>query len=259
MEPSAPTSDRPSRLFRFFDSSGAQFLENRLLWFRPVGDQNDPFDGVPATGAMVRTTKSAWLKRMLWDGVLTNETYADFEERHKKSEDDVHENFLKGTRGQFAIVCFTESLDRIPFWSFYAEKHKGFAVEFDPRHKFFDRLVSVIYTDHRPPAVRQVNESRGFDLLRTKSKDWADENEWRLPAMLQNLKRGDGPKGTGFTHYLKVPEDAFRAVIFGCRAEPTLKNRIGKFLKCGGLSKIECLEMKPDLDRYKRNVVPATF
>lgn len=260
MNTSGTTLDRPRRLFRFFNPPGAEFLQNRRLWFRRICDLNDPFDGVPALGTMVRRAKSYWTNQMLRDGFLTNESHAELERRSKEAEDKVHENFSIGARSLFAIVSFTASLNRIPFWSYYAQDHKGFAVEFNPRHKFFDKLVRVEYTNHRPP-IRGIDDadSRLFDLIRTKSKDWEDEDEWRLPAMLQNLTEDNGPEGTGFTHYLKVPAEAIRAVFLGCRADSTLTTRIGSILKHRKLSKIRCFEMKPDLDYYKLNPVPVIW
>lgn len=96
---------------------------------------------------------------------------------------------------QFGILCLTEAPDNLLMWAHYADCHRGFVLEFDSTHAFFNQrtstsdylrhLAKVSYTRVRPqltlfdstidPEVFVANLVASYFL--TKSADWSYEKE----------------------------------------------------------------------------------
>ena len=95
-------------------------------------------------------------------------------------------------RNSVRICCFTTRYDNMPMWYHYANKHSGICIEFDieESNSLFKRLLfPVIYNNERFNATEYIKHiddpSMGlerFDLYASlfKSKDWENEDEWRL-------------------------------------------------------------------------------
>jgi len=108
-------------------------------------------------------------------------------------------NYIDNSIG---VSCFSETHDHALMWGHYANKHKGFCVEYDfdslveSNPKIAAQIVPVIYTDVRPIIDKNivssfsikdkkleaaVNANRYFTrALVTKSKIWRYEKEWRI-------------------------------------------------------------------------------
>ena len=100
------------------------------------------------------------------------------------------------------ISCFSETHDHELMWSHYANKHKGFCIEYDMdlltknNPKFAGQLIPVIYTDTRPIIDKNIISSFSIKdkkveaaidankyftkALVTKAKIWRYEKEWRV-------------------------------------------------------------------------------
>ena len=129
-------------------------------------------------------------------------------------------------------------------WSHYADSHKGFVLEFNPHHSFFDRrkkpnqiaehLKQVRYSIKRPELIlyndnlsqTQRTDNLVKNFLWVKSKHWAYEQEWRIITTLnrsdKTLKHSKLP-----IHLFKFPQSAIKSIYFGCKMEETT---ISKFI-----------------------------
>lgn len=116
-------------------------------------------------------------------------------------------NFKVRVNESLGITCFSERPDNILMWSYYADKHSGFCVEYDfTKIKQLDALMMlfpVIYSEKRPSIPMTMFEIKDLhsisissnvegiaDLicaLLTKSKYWENEEEWRIIYFLNNL------------------------------------------------------------------------
>jgi len=86
------------------------------------------------------------------------------------------------------IVSLTETRDNLLMWSHYAEDHKGYVVEFDLTHEFFNTKYATDSNSHtgktqrvlyRKERLREVNDFF-MEPYFHKSDEWAYEKEHRL-------------------------------------------------------------------------------
>jgi hypothetical protein len=135
-------------------------------------------------------------------------------------------------------------------WAHYANNYKGFVIEFDEKHQFFNnptlpednlgRLKKVEYSDMRP-SHRTLTEMTVQEIFLLKSKEWEYEQEWRMvvnlgepEALSLNLNK-DGKRmfdTDGIPIYLcPIPPLSITGVIFGSRMTDANKKAISKLLK----------------------------
>lgn len=108
----------------------------------------------------------------------------------------------------FGITCFSERPDNILMWSYYADKHSGFCVEYDftkiKQLEILMMLFPVIYSEKRPSVPMSMFDVKDIHniaissstegitdmiiALLTKSKYWENEEEWRIIYFLNNLE-----------------------------------------------------------------------
>jgi hypothetical protein len=103
----------------------------------------------------------------------------------------------EGFGERIGVLSLAESPTNLLMWAHYGACHRGFAIEFDAAHSFFNqsappvaigRLLKVIYAIDRPSIVAydptipvETYADRLIkDLLLTKGQDWAYEQEWRM-------------------------------------------------------------------------------
>jgi len=90
------------------------------------------------------------------------------------------EKFLK-TNG---VTCFSETNDNLLMWSHYANRGRGFCLEFDTKFTPFEKIRQVEYSSEFPEIdlTESLLENNYDELLRlycTKSEHWSYEREWR--------------------------------------------------------------------------------
>lgn len=112
--------------------------------------------------------------------------------------------------GTVKISCFTENLKSIPMWSYYADGHQGFSLEFDTAFVPFTRISKVEYVKQVPEVdVSQLLENTSGEprmmeyFLSMKHESWIHEAEWRI------ILNDNHP-------FIKYPEGALTGVYFGC-------------------------------------------
>lgn len=167
---------------------------------------------------------------------------------------------LKGiVNEQFAISCFSTSPDNILMWSHYADKHRGFCIEYDFT-KLKDKnilllLYPVIYSERRPTVpmtlfdldnLKEIKLSNNREVipdiimaLLTKSKIWDYENEWRIIAMKSDLDEQ------------KLNEDIAVKVYYGANISDNDKELLNEVIKEKNL---EAQQYVLDFDKFKLNI-----
>lgn len=139
-------------------------------------------------------------------------------------------------RSIVGIVSFSEVPDNVLMWAHYATEHRGFVVEFNDEHPFFERrrspedeffhLRQVVYVSPMP-TYRSLSELDGLRVMCMKRGEWAYERERRfLVPVDPNSHTGTGEP----IHLIKFPMDAVRSVIIGSRAAPQTREAITTIL-----------------------------
>ena len=199
----------PNRIFKYrsFDSNGnsINLLQNNRLYFSSPIKFNDPFDCRVAPNYSIGSDKDIYNKMYehnkevypnLSYGVLRKITGKDFAknvniiknpELFSKRINDMIDQLI-------GVFTMTEDNENILMWSHYAESHKGFCVEFNPKRlfeicynyiKIGDLIVSkkVKYSSTYPlinPYKVSASYEEYMDWLTVKSSVWEYEKEWRL-------------------------------------------------------------------------------
>jgi len=176
---------------------------------------------------------------------------------------------------EYGVLCLTERADDLLMWSHYAASHRGFVLEFDAEHPFFDRkefpgdplrcVRKVRYQDRRPPGGRFDEKywlrspSRAVEdlltfmtglLLLTKSADWAYEREWRMIAPLvwaETTLEKDGEE----IHLLALPPGCVRGVILGSAMRDETRQRICELLQQPDYSHVELRRAERDARSFQ--------
>jgi len=157
-------------------------------------------------------------------------------------------------------------------WSHYTRDHKGFVIEFDGNHSFFDfGLEKVSYSDERPLLLDRPDGWNDATVFNTKSKDWEYEQEYRKSEYFGKERiLPDGGKFVEFPrleevdqqnwplHLLDVPSSAIRKLIFGCRASDETKEKLRVGLKRASLKHVTCAQARPSPRFFKMEQVPVS-
>lgn len=215
------SDDKPERLYKYLTGERIDVLRNGTVRFTQPSALNDPFehaaklDGVferpprakldtPPSGspdplkALFRTAFGAFIK--MTEQPLRKVGFPD----------------------RYAVLSLAEHNDNLLMWAHYAEEHRGFVIEFDTSHPFFDRgaaqedcfnhLQEVTYQLDRPT----LSLERYSQSLLFKSPHWEYEQEWR---MIVPTKEATEAKDTsvGKVFLYRFPPECVSAIILGSR------------------------------------------
>lgn len=81
----------------------------------------------------------------------------------------------------FYIACFCESVQKDIMWSYYANNHKGFCIEY-----YFDSfedaqfIFPVVYKESKKIDIDNLDDRQMYKSILTKYSDWLKEDEWRI-------------------------------------------------------------------------------
>lgn len=130
------------------------------------------------------------------------EGYANFFSNLRESFLRKHPLFSLNKR----VACFSEVNDSILMWSYYANKHKGVCLEYDPNllndgtkenQNLLDSIQKVQYSEtqyNNPKYFRSAEDIN--NIFFTKALCWAHEQEWRF-VLDDNIERINFPCLTG--------------------------------------------------------------
>ena len=149
----------------------------------------------------------------------------------------------------FGAISLSEVWDSIPMWSYYADHHRGFVIEFDETHPdFFIKqrtgvLVPIIY-DNRV-VVRGKLDRKKTPPQFYKAPTWAHEREMRIVMKLKDC-RPPFPTVDGRQIYLADhPRDAVTKVFLGCRISEFFKVYVQQNFQQWGFHNAKLIALEP--------------
>ena len=103
-------------------------------------------------------------------------------------------------------------------WSHYGGDHTGICLEFHIGNQLFLTAHGVEYRERYPTfLVTQMDTINVMDIILTKAKCWAYEEEYRL---IGSPKHPDGsPLKLYDRDFLKLPDRCLLSVIVGCNGD----------------------------------------
>lgn len=144
------------------------------------------------------------------------------------------EDMAKLMAKELGVLSLSEVNDCPLMWAHYADSHRGFVIEFDAQHRFFDRRrsegdelyhlreVRYISPKDRP---KSLSEMSGADLFSVKSESWKYEREWRFVSLLKDansVRFIDGDE----IHLFDFPRESVVRVILGSRASQQMAAKV---------------------------------
>jgi hypothetical protein len=267
------------RLFKYVSPERVDILLNGRIRFTQAADFNDPFEIVPHLAAFLPPgDEDAYLGQLAPDAQVMFEQALDKElatlplppellaaERmlilQQFSGSDaiqLMKNMLpkiieygRPTFGRhvqedvgerIGVLSLAESPTNLLMWAHYGSCHRGFAIEFELSHPFFNqtappaaigRLMKVVYSNSRPAIVaydpsipiETYADRLITDLLLTKGRDWAYEQEWRMVLPLDDQTKYPH-EIDGRLHLFAIPRDAIKRVVVGARASDATRSAV---------------------------------
>ncbi len=184
--------------YRALDSRSLDMLSRSIIWLAPSHAFNDPFDCKARRKFEFTSDKEliaklapieahqrkispddaiAYLKQLVTDDKLRDE-YLE-----KKSR-----SFQKVVLQSFGIYTLSKTPKEILMWSHYADRHKGFCIEYrrspdnmlaDAQKVMYPKDDEFRHIDYFNPDANKRFEEMSKIVL-TKSQRWEYEKEWRI-------------------------------------------------------------------------------
>ena len=158
-------------LLKFFRGTMLQLntVMSGEFWLSNAKFFNDPYDSLPL--ANMRS-------KLQYDRYNPAERKLALEEYEKQVKSDA---IAYSIQNSIFVTCLTEtSLSNLHMWSYYADEHKGFCVEYSLQ-KLLDNganIFPVVYTEKWDADRNNPEFSTQVALI--KSIEWSHENEWRV-------------------------------------------------------------------------------
>ena len=136
----------------------------------------------------------------------------------EKSSFENRQRFIKN----LFVCCLTSDVYNLSMWAYYAQNHRGIAVEFYRNSPLSRFSQQVTYTTNPPLAIMQ-----NFDFIVTKNIYWRHEDERRYVVMGDKLSGGSNDNEGKFienTNFFKFSNDSLsvcgghlvKAIYLGC-------------------------------------------
>lgn len=245
----------PNELFKYRDFGKYTILSllNSALWIPKPAQLNDPFDAqlkISNTDVSFEQFKSAFAYFQEWclkEGVAetSGEALESLFENNKpneylKEKVKLFCDFWDSESEKFGILSLSADPQSTTMWSHYAENHTGICIGYDPiklspkspngakdwlRKVNYQQEQEIIRNAYLLFAKSGMGYSHKstigllFQMLSTKSLDWAYEKEWRYlcPDIGGNI--------------YKMEIDAISSVTFGLRTSPETKTAVSHLLR----------------------------
>lgn len=247
-------------MFKYLPPDRIDVLTNNLLCFNNPLNFNDPFE-------FNVNFEFIGLAKNIYDGIqtfnindyLSNsdiDTFNSFPQSIKNvfiksiqlkaitelnKQQDFITNFATSTFNKFnalfinatRVLSLTQNPKNILMWGHYAQSHRGFVIEFNNEHSFFNQkrsekdeygfLRKVIYQKDLP-SIDPNQEGQVTHFL-TKSLDWKYEKEWRMLLPESSADKKIEFENKIFDLYY-IPSDAIKNIILGCNCTNSFKDEI---------------------------------
>lgn len=266
-------------LYKYFPLARRDVIENGLLRFAQPGDFNDPFELHPSFDLMSKADIAALPQALEHPNmrVLTPQALQAMiaavqpglmtviqEHQGMNGAYSLNNNRLAQATldSKFGVLCLSESPDSLLMWAHYADKHKGFVLQFDERHDFFApttvdgqafELTKIEYTDKRP--VLSYSTINSPSVYYRKSPEWSYEREWRLIKSLTGAARVlEHPR---YPRCLfSLPANSVTGVIIGMAVPHEERGRLFELFSQPHLKHLTVYQTALSKDEYKLEVHP---
>lgn len=242
----------PNSLIKFcngkYDEKGnndyLNSLRNGELWLSSPAAFNDPFDSLHHIGCEE-------LAKKIFDDLVFKEfkykkpKYINYKEKEKLiiSWTNRYKNTFEHIKNNTYMTCFSEKTSLISdsMWSYYANCHKGFCVEYDFATLSKCSIMPVLYTKKYRMLNAVTNNVREFScgITFNKAIEWKHEKEWRIvSSSMIDTKEQLG---------MYIPIDKPTAIYLGCLTSEQLRNDM-----------IDICKMRR-MNLYEMYLMPNTF
>jgi hypothetical protein len=208
----------PKHLYKFrtVSSHSLQNLRDGTFWLCRAGNFNDPFDcaivepvyGAEDYASFFALAEELGIQSMSQNyelGKIDREIYERFEKHRFLTTDagmellrQIYEIKTNYWRRRGWIGSLSEANDSILMWSYYADSHKGFCIEYDTLEIYESPNVrhNMYPMNYADPENGWSDSATGLDWLPLyitlrKSSQWKQEKEWRI-AFPERVVEGDG-------------------------------------------------------------------
>ncbi len=262
-EPADINIDNPSSLYKYYTPTeyNLSSLTGQLFWFSAPTSFNDPLD----CHFDLDTYLAAPIEeKIVWSEVLQayfrpyeTDDYEFHREGFRTPQELVFvvDHFLwrlsQAIKGA-GVFCLSATPFEVLMWSHYADKHKGFCLEFErtPDNQLGkDACNPVQYTD-TPQILRfgegieakSINSAKDPSMIALHSKtcSWAYEKEWRVVYLPR-------PGGTGFDGLHRISAKLL-SITFGMKVNKSTIETVTNIMKD-----------QHDCEFYLMDVVPRTL
>ena len=165
-------------------------------------------------------------------------------------DDPEYPSFVRKVMGEglkkWGICCLSEVRDSVLMWSHYADKHRGFCLEFSIADFYVELpgnkvIPSPVHYTEQYPIAQIIEEVAVRETMLTKAKPWEYEKEWRIIT----------PERTGLHPF---PSRCLTGIIFGCRMLEKHKDMIREWCK-NRRPAITYYEAQESEDSYSLHIV----
>lgn len=246
-------------LYKYLHPDRTDVIKNLVIRFSQVSALNDPFELYPHLSGLaskedLRRQIEEELGRVIcleYDKlnpkVKSSVSLTDFSEKISANFPDIlplieqpamlFTSSVKSALSSFGekvgMLCLSENPDSLLMWAHYADSHRGYVIQFDTEHKFFDQRITsgdllrslkkVNYKNDRPSTL--IYDMTDVDYLLTKGLEWEYEAEWRMFLPL-DMASNEIKVGNDTICLYKYPPEAVKSIIFGCRMSEEKKREI---------------------------------
>lgn len=286
----------PSKLYKYVIPGRIDILKNQLIRFTQPSALNDPFELQPIFGDLFSENELNDMFKInlsFFEEALNKQLSRHPKKTRKKIvrqlvlqvkknpqilQEEIDKiapiikteiyNFTPKAKKIFSdvlqtvgILSLSEKFDHPLLWAHYADSHRGFAIEFNTDHEFFNRRRSDKDELFHLRKVRYANcqsvktdltlsEMHGDDILATKDISWEYEGEWRIIVPLASANKTlEGPDKI---YLYTVPLSSISSIIIGARATSMLYEELRTILVSPNFEHIS-------LKRAKLNTVYQTI
>lgn len=290
----------PKRLYKYLISDRIDILNNKLIRFTQPSALNDPFELKPifdelfsehqineaidppferiedALRREYENLKNDLKAQIPVEQLITivkdnpqilKNIMKDIEPVFRKSISDftpkAKQMLIESLNAKVGILSLSETISNPLLWAHYADSHRGFAIEFNAEHSFFNRrrfdndelfhLRKVKYKD-RSSLGRTLMDLDGDDLLVTKETCWAYEAEWRILAPLESANSILNIENDEI-YLFTIPPSAISGIIVGSRASEFFYEEIKAYLQLLDNHQIDLKKAILDTDNQKIKIV----
>lgn len=245
-------------------------VRDTQIYFKGYKEFNDPYESFlfikesREERLRLRDGNQAALKRVLARrGVaLCNAEQKKILKHHALDRRELQRELPDDFHDEFGILCLTTDHLNIQMWSYYADSHKGFAVEFNKDEPLFSegvgnsdlgKLLQVEYSDERK-AVSFAEKGGIKDLFCRKAAGWSRESEVRVIRNVASV-----PKDQAGFRALKFSPGSIRSLIFGFKADQSIINHAADIIRNNRLTHGHIKFFQANLERARFQISVNEF